>query len=99
VTDSIDGALLELLSFYRDVLVVQAGAASALVNEEMRTDVVAVGSTWWRRADVATNRGHRCVPGGPDGQRRTTARPGIVDVGRFGCECVCGCTPRRRETT
>ena len=42
VTDSIDGALLELLSFYRDVLVVQAGAASALVNEEMRTDVVAV---------------------------------------------------------
>jgi len=42
VTDSIDGALLELLSFYRDVLVVQSGAASALVNEEMRADILAV---------------------------------------------------------
>jgi DNA polymerase-3 subunit delta' len=42
VTDSIDGALLELLSFYRDVLVLQAGAASVLVNEEMRADIVAV---------------------------------------------------------
>jgi DNA polymerase-3 subunit delta' len=42
LTDSIDGALLELLSFYRDVLVVQTGAASALVNEEMRADIVSV---------------------------------------------------------
>jgi DNA polymerase-3 subunit delta' len=42
VTDSIDGALLELLSFYRDVLVLQSGAASVLVNEEMRADIVAV---------------------------------------------------------
>jgi DNA polymerase-3 subunit delta' len=42
VTDSIDGALLELLSFYRDVLVVQSGAGSALVNEEMRTDILTV---------------------------------------------------------
>jgi DNA polymerase-3 subunit delta' len=42
VTDSIDGALLELLSFYRDVLVVQSGAGSALVNEEMRADILTV---------------------------------------------------------
>jgi DNA polymerase-3 subunit delta' len=42
VTDSIDGALLELLSFYRDVLVVQSGAVSALVNEEMRADILTV---------------------------------------------------------
>jgi DNA polymerase-3 subunit delta' len=42
VTDSIDGALLELLSFYRDVIVVQTGAASALVNEEMRADILTV---------------------------------------------------------
>jgi DNA polymerase-3 subunit delta' len=42
VTDSIDGALLELLSFYRDVLVVQTGAASVLVNEEMRAEIVSV---------------------------------------------------------
>lgn len=44
VTDSIDGALLELLSFYRDVLVLQSGAASILVNEEMRSAIVAVAS-------------------------------------------------------
>ncbi|MGI8613387.1 MAG: DNA polymerase III subunit delta' [Nocardioidaceae bacterium] len=42
VTDSVDGALLELLSFYRDVLIVQAGADSLLINEEVRADVVAV---------------------------------------------------------
>jgi DNA polymerase-3 subunit delta' len=42
VTDSIDGALLELLSFYRDVIMVQTGAASALVNEEMRADILTV---------------------------------------------------------
>ena len=39
VRDSIDGALVDLLSVYRDVLVVQTGASSALVNEERRADV------------------------------------------------------------
>jgi len=42
LTDSLDGALLELLSFYRDVLILQSGATSALVNEEMRADIAAV---------------------------------------------------------
>lgn len=39
VRDSIDGALIELLSFYRDVLVVQTGASVALVNAEHVTSI------------------------------------------------------------
>jgi len=39
VRDSIDGALIDLLSVYRDVLVVQTGAATPLVNDEVRADV------------------------------------------------------------
>ncbi|MDQ3627969.1 MAG: DNA polymerase III subunit delta' [Actinomycetota bacterium] len=42
VTDSIDGALLEMLGFYRDVLMVQTRSAGHLVNEELRAEVVAV---------------------------------------------------------
>jgi DNA polymerase-3 subunit delta' len=39
VRDSIDGALIDLLSFYRDVLVVQTGASVALVNAEVAAGV------------------------------------------------------------
>jgi DNA polymerase-3 subunit delta' len=39
VRDSIDGALVDLLSVYRDVLVVQTGATTRLVNEEVRADI------------------------------------------------------------
>jgi DNA polymerase III subunit delta' len=39
VLDAVDGSLTELLSVYRDVLVVQTGAGGHLVNEEQRTDV------------------------------------------------------------
>lgn len=39
VRDSIDGALIELLSFYRDVLVVQTGASVDLVNAEHVTSI------------------------------------------------------------
>jgi DNA polymerase III subunit delta' len=40
VRDSIDGALLDLLSFYRDVLVVQLEAGADLVNADVRAVVV-----------------------------------------------------------
>ena len=40
--DGIDRALVDLAGFYRDVLVVQSGAAVELVNEEMRDTVTAV---------------------------------------------------------
>ena len=39
VRDSIDGALLDLLSFYRDVLVLQLAADADLVNEDVRADI------------------------------------------------------------
>lgn len=39
VTDGLDRALLDLLSLYRDVLVVQAGAPVPLVNGDLRADV------------------------------------------------------------
>ncbi|MFC3689559.1 DNA polymerase III subunit delta' [Aquipuribacter hungaricus] len=41
-TDGLDRALLDLLSLYRDVLVVQAGASVPLVNGDMRADVEAL---------------------------------------------------------
>lgn len=40
--DAIDRALVDLSSFYRDVLAVQAGAAVELVNDEMRDAVTSV---------------------------------------------------------
>jgi DNA polymerase-3 subunit delta' len=41
--DALDRALVDLMSFYRDVLVVQTGGDVALVNEEARRDIDAVG--------------------------------------------------------
>jgi DNA polymerase-3 subunit delta' len=43
--DSIDRALVDLASFYRDVLAVQADAEVELVNDEMRDAVVSVART------------------------------------------------------
>jgi DNA polymerase-3 subunit delta' len=39
VFDTVDGQLIELLSVYRDVLVLQTSAASRLVNEEQRVEL------------------------------------------------------------
>jgi DNA polymerase-3 subunit delta' len=39
VRDALDRALLDLASFYRDVLMVQSGASVALVNAELRHDI------------------------------------------------------------
>jgi DNA polymerase-3 subunit delta' len=55
--DALDRALVDLASFYRDVLVVQVGAEVELVNEEMRQTVVAIArsatpETTLRRIDA-----------------------------------------------
>jgi len=42
VRDSIDGALVDLLSVYRDILVVQTGAQTALINDEARPDIASL---------------------------------------------------------
>ena len=43
--DAIDRALIDLASFYRDVLVLQAGASVELVNDEEREAVASVART------------------------------------------------------
>jgi DNA polymerase-3 subunit delta' len=40
VRDSIDGALLDLATFYRDVMMVQSGSAGALINADLSREVV-----------------------------------------------------------
>ena len=39
VRDQLDRAIVDLIAFYRDVLVVQLGATSSLVNDEMRPQI------------------------------------------------------------
>ncbi len=43
--DVVDRGLMDLISVYRDVLTVQLGAHSELVNEELRGDVVALANS------------------------------------------------------
>ncbi len=39
VRDSIDGALLDLATFYRDVMLVQSGALESMINSDMRSEI------------------------------------------------------------
>jgi DNA polymerase III subunit delta' len=39
VRDSIDGALLDLATFYRDILMAQSGATESMVNSDMRAEL------------------------------------------------------------
>ena len=39
VRDSIDGALLDLATFYRDVMMAQAGVTDSIINSDMRTEI------------------------------------------------------------
>ena len=47
VRDSIDAALLDLATFYRDVLLVQSGASESLINSDLQNEITqqASGST------------------------------------------------------
>ena len=45
VRDSIDGALLDLATFYRDVMMVQAGDAGSMINTDMQTEVHSYASS------------------------------------------------------
>ncbi|QNN54678.1 DNA polymerase III subunit delta' [Nocardioides mesophilus] len=42
VMDVIDRSLMDLMSVYRDAIAVQTGARGALINEEMRADIVQI---------------------------------------------------------
>jgi DNA polymerase-3 subunit delta' len=39
VRDSIDGALLDIATFYRDVMVVQSGNTESMINTDMREQI------------------------------------------------------------
>ena len=39
VRDSIDGALLDLATFYRDVMMAQAGVTESVINSDMRSEI------------------------------------------------------------
>jgi DNA polymerase-3 subunit delta' len=39
VRDSIDGALLDIATFYRDVMMVQSGSAESMINTDMREEI------------------------------------------------------------
>jgi DNA polymerase-3 subunit delta' len=45
VRDSIDGALLDIATFYRDVMMVQAGNDDAIINTDMRDEIIKYATT------------------------------------------------------
>jgi DNA polymerase-3 subunit delta' len=45
VRDSIDGALLEIATFYRDVMMVQSGNAESIINADMNEQIASYAST------------------------------------------------------
>ena len=71
VRDSLDGALLDIATFYRDVMMVQAGANDALINKELEEEIRAVAIKAKPQAtikkinaimDARTNLGHNAAP-------------------------------------
>lgn len=54
VRDSIDGALLDLATFYRDVMLVQVGSSDALVNPDLSAEIEKCA--YGTRADSSTRK-------------------------------------------
>ena len=46
VRDSIDGALVDLATFYRDVMMAQAGATESVINSDMRSEIESHASSF-----------------------------------------------------
>ena len=46
VRDSIDGAILDLATFYRDVMMVQAGNNGPIINSDMQTEIESFASSF-----------------------------------------------------
>ncbi len=69
--DGLDAALLDIATFYRDVMMMQAGNFDALINEEMRIEIQAMAAATKPTAIVAKigaimnarkNLGHNAAP-------------------------------------
>ena len=71
IRDGLDAALLDIATFYRDVMMVQAGANDALINKELETEIRAVAAKAKPQStikkinaimDARTNLGHNAAP-------------------------------------
>ena len=72
--DTLDGALLDLAAFYRDVLMVQYGADVELANADRLEDIRRLAAAATAGGDAAPHRGDHAVPGTAHAQRRAAAR-------------------------
>jgi DNA polymerase-3 subunit delta' len=52
VRDSIDGALLDIATFYRDVMMVQSGNMESMINTDMREDIEGYASSHPERSTI-----------------------------------------------
>jgi len=71
IRDGLDAALLDIATFYRDVMMVQAGANDALINTELEAEIRAVAAKAKPQStikkinaimDARTNLGHNAAP-------------------------------------
>ena len=71
IRDGLDAALLDIATFYRDVMMVQAGADDALINKELEAEIVALAEKTKPHNTIKkinaimqarTNLGHNAAP-------------------------------------
>jgi DNA polymerase-3 subunit delta' len=71
IRDGLDAALLDIATFYRDVMMVQAGANDALINKELETEIRTLAEKTKPQAtikkinaimDARTNLSHNAAP-------------------------------------
>ena len=71
VRDSLDAALLDIATFYRDVMMVQAGANDGLINKELENQITTYAANTKAHItikkinaimDARTNLGHNAAP-------------------------------------
>jgi DNA polymerase-3 subunit delta' len=71
VRDSIDGALLDIATFYRDVMMVQSGNTESMINTDIREEIESYGSAHPEHStilkinalmDARTNLTHNAAP-------------------------------------
>ncbi len=71
IRDGLDAALLDIATFYRDVMVIQAGANDALINKELETEIAALAEKTKPQNTIKkigaimqarTNLGHNAAP-------------------------------------
>ena len=72
--DTLDGALLDLAAFYRDVLMVQSARTSSWPTRTGMADLRRLAAAGTAGGDAAPHPGGHAVPGAAHAQRRAAAR-------------------------